>query len=202
MLESAKQKKRYGKVYVRKPHSMGGHHSDSTKIKVISTYLACGNWNLTADLCKVPLPTLNNWKVEPWFKELMDEIIISKKSETNKRLSKQVDLALNVVEDRLQNGDFQWDPKTSQMVRVPVKVRDAHRIAVDMIDRQEILEANIAKIQNKEAASQSNALKDLAAAFEKFSNTIKTEQKTIDVTDVVEIVESDRTSEAEAHSGD
>lgn len=192
MLEQTKEKKRYGKVYIRKPRKEGGWYDDNAKIKVISTYLATGNWSLTASLCSVPLQTINKWKQNPQFKELMDQVIIAKKTETKNKLTKQVDLALTVVEDRLQHGDFQWDPKTSQMVRVPVKVRDAHRIAVDMIDRQEILEANIAKIQSKEETSQKNALQDLAAAFEKFSNTIKTEQKTIDVTDVVEVVEGER----------
>lgn len=189
MLEQTSNKKRYGKVYIRKPRSEGGWYDDATKIKVISTYLATGNWTLTASLTKVNLATINRWKTLPQFKELMDQVIIAKKTETKNKLSKQVDLALQVVEDRLVNGDFQWDPKTSQMVRVPVKVRDAHRIAVDMIDRNEILEANIAKIQNKEETSQKNALADLAAAFEKFSNTVKQEQNTIDVTDVVEVVE-------------
>lgn len=192
MLEQTSNKKRYGKVYIRKPRSEGGWYDDATKIKVISTYLATGNWTLTASLTKVNLATINRWKTLPQFKELMDQVIIAKKTETKNKLSKQVDLALQVVEDRLVNGDFQWDPKTSQMVRVPVKVRDAHRIAVDMIDRNEILEANIAKIQNKEETSQKNALADLAAAFEKFSNTVKQEQNTIDVTDVVEVVEEPR----------
>ena len=47
--------------------------------------------------------------------------------------------ALNVVDDRLDNGNFQMDQKTGKVTRVPVNLADTHRVMKDLVDQQQKL---------------------------------------------------------------
>lgn len=47
--------------------------------------------------------------------------------------------ALAVTLDRLENGDFFYDQKTGKVKRKPVSMTDAHRVAVDLMSRREVL---------------------------------------------------------------
>jgi hypothetical protein len=75
--------------------------------------------------------------------------------------------ALDITLERLENGDYVLNQKTGEMVRKPVVMRDAHRVAESLIDRglrisdKPIEELNNQKIQDR--------LASLASAFESFA---------------------------------
>ena len=55
------------------------------------------------------------------------------------KYQKIVRKALSVVEDRLDNGNFQMDQKTGKVTRVPVNLADTHRVMKDLVDQQQKL---------------------------------------------------------------
>ena len=181
----AKEPVKYGHIYRKKPYSQGGNHPYSTKVKAAQTYIATGNLSLTARLLDIPHITLKVWKKEQWWLDLIDELLVEDKSAINKNVKKIAEQALAVVSDRLQDGNYQYDQKNQQIVRVPVNARDAHRIGSDMLDQAQILEDRIQAIKNKEVVKTADTLQQIADSFAKLvkSEQKKQNEKVIDIED-------------------
>jgi hypothetical protein len=176
-------------TYVKKPSSEGGHYTYKEKCKILSTYISTGNMALTARLCAIPEITLRSWKTKPWWNEMLDELIIQDKVETNKNLKRISDQALAVVADRLIDGNHQYDQKSGEIIRVPVNVRDAHRIAVDMLGAQNEIEERIESLSHRTEQTVGNdALAKLAEQLAKFAKGETKKSKELDITDAVVIV--------------
>ena len=124
--------------------------SDKQKMDAVNSYLLLGNLALTGRLLNIPEITLRVWKASTWWKDAVAEVKASEKIELSARIKKLVDASMTVVEDRLSNGDFQYDQKTGQMIRKPVNMKDAHKVAVDMQARQDIIEKSEVQVQTEE----------------------------------------------------
>ena len=124
--------------------------SDKQKMEAVNSYLLLGNLALTGRLLNIPEITLRVWKATTWWKDQVAEVKASEKIELSARIKKLVDASITVIEDRMQNGDYQFDQKTGQTVRKPVSMKDAHKVAVDMQDRREILEKSEVVVQTEE----------------------------------------------------
>lgn len=161
--------------------------SDEQRMEAIQSYLLLGNLALTARILGIPEVTLRVWKASDWWKERVHEIKTQERIQLSSRMKKIVEASLTVVEDRLLNGDYQFDQKTGETIRKPVNMKDAHKVAVDLQDRQELLEkAASADILTKDESIE-NKLMSLAEKFAELA-TKKIDQKvnehrTVDVTD-------------------
>ena len=159
--------------------------SEKQRMDAVNSWLLLGNLALTSRVLNIPEITLRVWKAQPWWKDAVAEIKSSEKMQLSVRVKKLVDASLAVVADRLENGDFQFDQKTGQVVRKPVNMKDAHKVAIDMADKHEALEKAEAPQQTEEHVEDK-----LLKLAEKFADmaTKKIEQKqndarTIDVED-------------------
>jgi transposase-like protein len=114
--------------------------SDKQKIEAVQSYLLLGNLALTSRILQIPEITLRVWKTTEWWKNVVDDMRQQESMEMSGRLRKIVDASLIAVEDRLINGDLMYDNKTGQMVRKPVNMRDAHKVAVDLMDKKKLLD--------------------------------------------------------------
>jgi transposase-like protein len=174
-------------VYVRKLPSEGGNYTYKEKSEAAAVYLATGNWSFVEKQTGISRQTLYNWRKQPWWTELINDMQIQEKVESNKTLSRIKKMALSVVEDRLDKGNVQYDQKTGKFVRVPVGARDAHRIASDLMDKEDVLQDRIRALGEQENKKSADALKDLMAAFTSVASSLKEEEHPIiDVTPIEE----------------
>jgi hypothetical protein len=141
--------------------------SESQKIEAVTTYLALGNATQTAGVLDIPLPTLNRWRYADWWKKIEEDLKTEEHLQLNARLKKIVSKALDVTEDRLTNGNYQYDPKTSDMVRVPVSLKDATKAATDMLARQDIIQDK--PVQQQIERTVDDRLAKLAEQFKAFA---------------------------------
>ena len=162
--------------------------SEKQRMDAVNSYLLLGNLALTSRILNIPEITLRVWKAQTWWKDAVAEIRSSEKVELTARVKKLVNSALAVVEDRLVNGDFQYDQKTGEVVRKPVNMKDAHKVAIDMADKQDALEK-----ADKPEQTEEHVEDKLLKLAEKFADmaTKKIEQnnndrRTVDVQDVEE----------------
>lgn len=146
-----------------KPAKGNVHWSDKQKMEAVNSYLLLGNLALTARLLNIPEITLRVWKATTWWKDLVAEAKLQEKMELSARVKKLVDASMSVVEDRLANGDFQFDQKTGQIIRKPVNMKDAHKVAVDMQNQRDLLEKS-EKVEQTEEHVEDKLLK-LAEKF-------------------------------------
>lgn len=138
-------------------------HPETKRIDVVTTYLLTGNLALTAKTCDVPLATVKEWRKQPWWLDIVTQLQAEGDQELDAKLAKRVDRALDIVNDRLENGDWQYDPKTGQFVRKPVSIKDGWKVANEMIDKRWLLR----KLPNEQVdqAAVSDILRNLAKEF-------------------------------------
>src|ERR1700744_354238 len=115
------------------------HYSDSQKIEAVTTFLMVGSLTMVAAMLKINLNTLKLWKKSEWWKEIEQELRVQEDLQLSKRLQKIVTKSLDVIEDRLESGDFVYDQKSGEMWRKPVNLRDAERVMMDLSDKREVL---------------------------------------------------------------
>lgn len=157
------------------------HWSDSQKLEAVTTYLSLGNLALTSRVLKIPEMTLRMWKQKEWWKEVEGELKVQENIQLSSRLQRIIEGTLSATEDRLANGDYIYDNKSGQLVRKPVSMKDAHKVAMDLMDRRDILDNR--KPVNVSLEQIDDKLKKLADKFEQIATGRK--QDVIEVTDVI-----------------
>jgi len=167
------------RVNKRKPTDVKARYSDAQKLEAAKLWLVVGNNALVAATLNISLNTLNYWKSQKWWRELIDDL----KQETNIKLSNKLraiaDKSMDLVMDRLENGDFIYDQKTGALVRKPMIGKDAARIASDFVDKA----IKIDQKPREEEAAVVGRLEDLAKRFEELAK----KRTPVQVTDVITI---------------
>ena len=162
--------------------------SDNQKMEAVQSYLLLGNLAMTGRILGIPEITLRVWKRTDWWATLVAEIKSQEKVQLSGKMKKLLDASLSVVEDRLINGDYQMDQKTGEVVRKPVNMKDAHRVAMDMHQRQDLIDKALAGHEEVSVEGTESRLLKLAEQFATMA-TKKIQQqsdisRTIDVEDV------------------
>lgn len=162
-------------------------YSPKQKLEAVTSYLILGKIALVAGALNIPEETLRLWKATDWWKEMEQEVRTSSRVEVSGRLSRIIEKSMNVVEDRLEHGDFQYNPKTGQFSRKPVGAKTAGDILIKAIDKQVLLEkidkepqADTVKIEDR-----LKAIQDKLIEFSRFSKA-----KTINVGDYQNVEDS------------
>lgn len=159
--------------------------SESQKIEAVQAYIIFGKVPAVAAATGIPKGTISQWKLLDWWKDMEAELRQSDDIELSGRLKKTLDKSLDVVMDRLEQGDFVYNQKTGELNRKPVSMRDAHTVTKDLIDKRRVLD-------NKPTQITENRVEDrllvLAKKFEEFALSFKKEkeEKVIDA-EVTEI---------------
>jgi transposase-like protein len=165
--------------------------SDKQKLEAVQSWLVLGNMSMVGRLHGIPRITLQVWKASAWWKELVDEIKLQEKIELSSKMKAIVNAAHQVVANRLEVGDAVLNQKTGEIVYKPVSLRDAHKVAVDLLNQREVLEK--AKGNEIKDEGSGDKLEMLAEKFAEFA-TRKIEQKldnkrTLDLVEVVDVEE-------------
>lgn len=155
----------------------GRDYTDSKKIEVVTTYLTVGNAPMTEAITGVPRQTIRLWKMSEWWKEIQRELQDSENIEMSAKLKKIVDKALDVTLDRLEGGDTIFNPRTGELLRVPVKARDAIRAMDTAIDKRQVLMDKPTKIVEQRTVD--DRLNKLAEEFARFTNAKQIEAEVI-----------------------
>lgn len=117
----------------------GGWWPESKKIEAVTAAMSTGSLPIAASIVKVPVDTIRHWKKQPWWKELEQQIHDEDNQELDSKYTRIIRKTLDVVEDRIENGNFQFDPKTGRVIRIPVNLRDTHRVMSDLVNQRRII---------------------------------------------------------------
>jgi len=162
------------------------------KIEVVTKFLALGNLRLVAELSGISYDTIRDWQKTSWWKDMENEIRVSRNIQQDSKLTRIIDKALDSIEDRIENGEHVFDQRTGQVVRRPVALRDVNTTANTLMQRQAILEKmggdnNI----NQTQKTITEQLAMLATEFAKFNNRHKKQAQTIEYTEEDNIKEEE-----------
>jgi transposase-like protein len=161
--------------------------SDKQKLEAVQSWLVLGNMSLVSRLHGIPRITLQVWKASAWWKELVDELKLQDRIELSNKMKSIVNAAHAVVANRLENGDPVLNQKTGEIVMKPVAMKDAHRVAVDLLNQREAIEkATQGPVEQEHNSDKLEALAERFAEFATKSIEKKLDNKrTVEVTDVV-----------------
>jgi len=167
--------------------------TDQCKVDTVKTYLALGgNLTLTAAATGISRNTLKVWKTSNWWDKLIKEFRKEERLDLSVKTKKILEKSMEQLADRLEGGDYLYDPKARQLVRKPVGAKDLHRIAVDMIDRKEKIDKAIDGYNPDDEKNNEDKLSKLAEQFAQLAITAvknKDKPKMIEVTDVIFVEE-------------
>jgi len=145
-----------------------GHWDNKKKIETVTTYLSTGSPSLTCAMTGVPQTTLFRWKNEPWWKEMVQQLHDEDNLVLDSKVSKIISKTLEVIEDRLENGNAQLDQKTGKILRVPVSMSETHRVMSDLVNQRRIIRKEPTQISEKQEGVNDRLVK-LAEQFASFA---------------------------------
>lgn len=145
----------------------GKPYPEAKKIEVVTTYLALGKAPLVEAVTGVPRQTIRQWKMMPWWKDMVAEIQNEDDAELDSKLSKIINRTLDTVVDRIDHGDFILDSRSGQVKRVPVKMKDAHKVTTDLLDKRALIRGKPTSIT--ERVTIEDVMKKLADEFKKWA---------------------------------
>lgn len=157
-------------VYVRERKTKAhqpGWWPDKKKIEVVTAWMSLGSIPLASATTGVPIETIRTWRRMPWWADMVQNIKDEDNQELDTKFTKIVRKTLDVIEDRIDNGNFQLDPKTGRVVRVPVNLRDTHRVMSDLVDKRRVLRNEPTQITSVEGVN--DKLAKLATQFAEFA---------------------------------
>ena len=176
----------YKRDWKKKPGDPG-MWPQSKKTEAVLTWMTCGNMAQTSRLIGVGLPTLKLWKRQPWFKEAVEGFHDDDKTELDARYQKIIRKALAVVEDRLDNGNFQLDQKTGRILRIPVAMTESHRVAKDLVQQQQSFrqekaqEIQVNETINDKLVKLASQFAEMAMGKAKTVNTYEMQEETLEL---------------------
>lgn len=153
-------------------------YPDAKKIEVVTTYLALGKAPLVEAVTGVPRQTIRQWKMQPWWKDLVDEIQTEDDSELDGKLSRIINRSLDAVVDRIDNGDFILDSRSGTVKRVPVKLRDVHKVSTELIDKRNLIRGKPTSITQK--VTVEDMMGKLADEFKKWAKLVRPDERVIE----------------------
>ena len=142
--------------------------SREQKLNAVSIYLSIGNMSQVSEITKIPLHTLNSWKASDWFKSAYAEFRDQGTLVMSAKMKKIIEKSMLAIEDRLDLGDAQYNQKTGEMARVPVKAQVALRITKDLLEQQKALETSSSDTKELEKTIDERLLK-LSLEFAQFA---------------------------------
>lgn len=171
----------------KNPRVNGRYHKEIDKVDLVKTYIILqDNLALAARTCGIPLGTAKYWKSLAWWEETEQKLRAEDKIVVSKRMTKMLDLASEVVIDRLEKGDFFYDPRTGKLERKPVGLKDAHTVFKDVIDLKAAQDRK--PQEEKEQQTIRDTLLSLAKNFEELAAKQKA-KPVVQVTDVLFVEE-------------
>jgi len=164
-----------------KSHKRNTTWSQEARIQAVSQYLVLGNMALVSAITKIPHQLLRAWKQQPWWAETEAQIRATENLQMDNKLSKIVDRSLDAVLDRVENGEFVYNQKTGAIVRRSVSMKDAAKVATDLITKRELLRGNATERKETVQISVADQLKALAVEFAKWQKPAEQQLETVDV---------------------
>ncbi len=158
----------------------GNAYSWPEKYEAVQNYLVFGNMRTVAGVLRIPYETLVKWKATQWWKDYEEELKHATKVQLSHSLQTIVNRSLELVADRLENGNIVVDKKTGEQKRVPVGISDATKVADSLLHKKIQMDKK-EKVEEVKDHTVKETLAMLAAEFAKMSRR-DNNQKAEDIT--------------------
>jgi hypothetical protein len=138
------------------------------RYKAAALFIGTGNSMAVSRETDIPASTVRHWlHYDEDFQLMCEEIRVEFDDKIKYKYVQIIDEAADQVMDRSENGDFVRDNRTGELVRVPVKGKDATVIGAIHFDKLRLAENQPTKIVQHESSEA--RLQQLANLFASIS---------------------------------
>jgi hypothetical protein len=160
------EQRRKSQVVTGKVKGNRHFYTDKEKLNAVCVFAVAGNSRRVAEITKIPECTIRAWKATEWWNDVMSRIITEQDEELGGKLTSLVNKAVEQVNDRLDNGNYVYNPKLDKLVRKPVDAKELAIVTAISIDKRQLLRGQ--PTSRIATVSQDERLKGLAEQFKKF----------------------------------
>jgi hypothetical protein len=118
----------------------------------------------------IPEHTMRQWHIQAWWKDYEDDLKAQKNAKTTGQIIRLKDMSVEIVEDRLKNGDYFFDQRAGELIRRPVSADTAASIMKISLEKHIQLEE--VRLLEKKVESEEkigDRLKKLGEDFKRFA---------------------------------
>jgi uncharacterized protein YjcR len=132
------------------------------KEEAVRTWIATGNLRIAASVVGCTVQTIEAWKKQEWWNHYVASIKTEKNLVLGNKLESIADRSLDIIEDRLVNGDFVLNNKTGQVIRKPVALKDVTNVANSLLTRKSVIDQ-----QENHAVERKESMQEMLTALSK-----------------------------------
>lgn len=148
-----------------------GVWSDEKRVEAVTAYVSLGKMPKVSQATDIPVNTLWSWKKNSsWWPDLEKTIRGEQNNEYSAVIGDIVTSSLLAIKDRVSKGDFIYNPRTGETVRVPVTAKSLNQVVNTLLDKRGKLVRENQADNNEEVDEKTleNKLTQLADAFKSF----------------------------------
>lgn len=160
------------------------------KVHACTLYAVYGDLEEVHKLTDVPVKELRSWMNETWWQDIIKQVYLEQNDKLSSQISSLLNNSLEVLKDRLENGDYYFVGKTGTLARKPVDARVLAGLFQSLAIQRRLVRGEPTSITaNKQTLD--DKLDKLAKEFKRFASA-----KTIEGT-----VQEDHAIESELQEG-
>lgn len=188
----------FGKRSIKSLEDTLGHRvydagvwSDEKRVEAVTLYVALGKMPKVSDATSIPVNTLWAWKkYSNWWTDLEKTVRGEQNNEYSAVISDIVSSTLAAIEDRVKKGDYVYNPRSGETVRVPVSAKNLNTVVNTLLDKRgKLVKENQAEGGEVDEKTLENKLTQLADAFKSF---VASKQTTVIEMGDVEVITKDQ----------
>lgn len=155
------------------PTKLARHNGDwwpeAKRVEAATVFAVVRDLEKTSNLVKIPIKDLKFFQDQPWWDEYIARVVKGKNDVLDAKITEVLDQALDVIKDRLENGEVTYNAKTGEERRLPVRARDAATVAAVLFDKRQLIRGEATS--RSETLSPEAKLANLKENFEKLAKS-------------------------------
>lgn len=144
------------------------------KVDAVTCWTVTANLRTVSEILNIRFETLSKWKQQPWWYDLAAQIKQEKQEQLDAGMSAVIDKSMQLLNDRLENGDVVVNAKTGAIIRSPMSVQATVNTLKNVFDKRQLIRNEPTSISRSESTDE--RLKRLSEEFAKFSSATQINQ--------------------------
>ena len=166
-----------------------GNHSAEKKIGIVTAWVTGSSLQAASLHFDVPYPLVRTWKHRGvWWDEAVEKVRNDHNEDLDTYMTGVMDKATKALSDRIEHGDYKYDSKIGENVRVPMQGKDLAVVTAIYTEKRALLRGEATSI----SITKQDPLKDIESKlkeFAKFSAARQLEGEALVVKDKKDSVE-------------
>lgn len=139
------------------------------RVEAATVFAVTRNLDIVSQVTGVPLNVLKRASVEPWWHNIVAEAVKQKNDELDGKITDALDKGMDVLLDRIQNGEIYVDRKTGVARRVPISAKTVVLAADVLFDKRQLLRGEATS--RSDSITPEQKLMQLKEQFEKLAKS-------------------------------